>query len=752
MLHARTASWLLPAIAALLLFLPVLGAGFVHDDVVLLRDNPNIQSWDGVARGFSEPYWHIAEDPRTHVGGFYRPLGVTAFVLLHQLGGGSPLAYHGASLLLHALCSALVALLALRLGWRPLAAGAAGLLFALHGMHVEPVAWASSLTYLMATAGALAGLLALQRGRWLLAGLALAAGMLSQEAAIGAWALAVGWQLFRADLDGRPRWPGLAALGGAALLVWALRWQAFGGPAAGFFGRPITVLAVSPAEQWAIAFSVQLQELRYLIWPWPHAPFRPLPSPQRVGLGDAERWLPALGGLMVLLVAAVWGLRGALRMRRGAAAPALLLPVGLCFAGMLPLLSVSNLGQFPFEERFLYLPSAGSCLAMGWLLTRHRLAVAAGLGLLGFHTWSAAVTTPHWADESAFFDWGKQASPNTMLPFTERGRLLLHQAAEHPPGHPERLRLAGEAELDFAAGLELQADEWLITSVDRLQGNLGLASALFYQGLLDVAEDAYRQILEAPLGQGSFQARHGLGSCLAERGLAAWQEGEEEEGRKLLEAALAEQIGALELAPDWPAALHAKGLVLLRLGRAQEAVAPLERAAALDAASRAFRFDLAQAYWEAGRNLDFDQLVQSLLDAEPDPVQRAEVRFRAGALQIARAESLLPQGLEAARPLIDASLSSFEAAVAEDPRRFDALQGIASCYEMMGQPERALEPARRAFEAQPYEFIFAQTLFRLQLAAGRPEQGRQTLEVWLRAAPEEDPARPLVVQTLREWR
>ena len=745
---ARTVTWLLPALAALLLFLPVLGAGFVHDDVVLLRDNPNIRDWDGVVTGFSQPFWEIADDPRAHVGGFYRPVGVAAFVALHQLGGGSPLPYHAASLALHSLCSALVALLALRLGWRPLAAAAAALLFAVHGMHVEPVAWASSLTYLLATAAALGGLLALLAGRWTLAGLALAAGMLSQEAAIGVWALAFGWQVFRGDLRQRRRWPGLVALAAAALVVYLLRWWVFGSAAAGFFGRPITELAISPAEQWAIALAVQLQELRYLVWPWPHAPFRPLASPERVTLADAQRWLPALGGLLLLAGAAAWWLRGAARWRRGGPPQPLLLAVGLCFAGLLPLLNPSNLGQFPFEERFLYLPSAGFCLAAGWLLSRHPAALAGGVALLAVNTWSAASTTSSWADEATFFRWGMEASPHAMLPFNESGRVRLAEAGEFPPGHPERIRLAEEAETIFSAGLEIRADEWVITSVDRLQGNLGVATALFYQGLLDVAEDAYRQILDH--WPGSFQALHGLGSCLAERGLAELEAGRTDAGVALLESALVEHTGALEGAPDWSAAMHAKGLVLVRLGRAAEALPLLERAAAIEPDERGFVFDLAQAYWEAGRMDSFAALIQDILDRERDPRQRAEVLFRAGALGIARAEGLLPQGQAAYRPVLEAALDSFQRAVREDPQRYDALQGVASCYEMGGQPELALGPARQAFQARPFEFIFAQTLFRLQAAAGRFEEARQTLEIWLRAAPEEDPARPFVVQTLRE--
>ncbi len=765
MVSARSVPWLLPALAAVLLFLPVLGAGFVHDDVVLLRDNPNIQSWDGVATGFARPFWEIAEDPRTHVGGFYRPLGVSLFVLLHQLGGGSPLPYHLASLLLHAAAAALVALLALRLGWKPLAAGLAGMLFAVHGMHVEAVAWASSLTYLLASCCALGGLLALLGGRWLLAGLALAAAMLSQEAAIGVWLLAVGWQLFRGDLESRPRWPGLAALAGAGLGVWLLRVQVFDDLRAGFFGRPITELSLPPAELWAISFSVHLQELRYLVWPWPHAPFRPLPSPESLTLGDFGRWGPALGGLLVLATAALWWLRGALRWRGGGQAAALLLPVGLLFAGMLPLLSTSNLGQFPFEERFLYLPSAGFALVAGYLLQRARAAgLAAAAGLVLLHAWSALAATGHWSDKESFTTWGMEASPHAMLPFNEFGWIRLEQASALPKLDPERQRLAAEAEEAFATGLAISPADWVVTSVDRQQGNLGLATALFYQGSVGMAEQAYGQILER--WPSSFQARHGLGTCLAERGLTELEAGNEELGQLLLERALAEQIGALEAAPDWTAAIHAKGLVLARLGRAEEALPLLERAVEKEPANRGYLLGLAQVHWESGRADRFEELLQRILDQEPEPQQRAEVLFQAGALQLARAVELLlgglldpngapappsPEQLTEGRSAAQTAARFFRQAFSLDAQRFDALQGVASGFELMGRPQEGLAPAKQAFAGRPWDFPIMQTLFRIQVALGQQDEARQTLEVWLRAAPEEDPARPLVVQDLREW-
>ncbi|RMH02561.1 MAG: tetratricopeptide repeat protein [Planctomycetota bacterium] len=746
----RTATWLLPALLAVLVFLPALAGGFVHDDAVLIRDNPNLVGWQAVTRGFGEPFWNIADDPRTHVGGFYRPLGIAAFALLRALGGGSPLPFHLASVLLHAVATVLVARIGLRLGWPPLAAGLAGAAFALHGMHAEAVAWASSLTYPLAAVCALSGLLALLGGRSWSAALGLGLGMISQETAIGLWLLALGWQLFRGDDVRTARWRGLGPLLLAGAVVWGLRAQAFGDWRAGFAGRPITFLGIPALELWAISFAVQAQALRYLVWPWPHAPFRPLPSPERVGLADPERWLPALCGAAVLLIAAgLWLLAARRWRRRGGPPPPLLLPAGLLFAALAPLLATANLGQFPFEERFLYLPSAGVCLIAGWLLGRRPAAAVLGLAWLAGHTASVLLVLPHWRNDRSFFDWGVEVSPHAMLPFTERGRLLLEEAALHPPGSPERVRLAEEAEKDFTAGLAIRPDQWLVTSVDRLQGNLGLATALYYQGLLDLAIDSYRKILGR--WPDSFQARHGLGICLAEQGTRALEEGREEDGRRLLEEALAEQLGALEGAPDWAAAHHACGLILLRLDRGDEALPHLERAVQLAPQEQEYVFDLAQARWDAGRAEDFRRLIDDALARERDPRRRAEIHFRAGALELERAGELLEQGDDQqARALAEAAAASFRAAREADPGRTDALQGEASAEELLGRKERALDLAARAFAARPEDFVMAQTLFGIQYSLGRVAEARGTLEAWLKVAAEDHPARPVVLQTLRE--
>ena len=63
------------ALAGIVAFIPILGAGFVYDDLELLRDNLSLRRWSFLWEGFLQPMWDMAADPRKQAGGFYRPVG-----------------------------------------------------------------------------------------------------------------------------------------------------------------------------------------------------------------------------------------------------------------------------------------------------------------------------------------------------------------------------------------------------------------------------------------------------------------------------------------------------------------------------------------------------------------------------------------------------------------------------------------------------------------------------------------------------
>ena len=147
----RWLPWLVPALIALVTFaafLPTLHNQFVNwDDHKNLLDNPHYRGF-----GWSQLRWMVTA---FHMG-HYIPLTWMTFGLDYLLWGMKPFGYHLANLLLHTANAVVFYFLARRLLGvalpRPgdrgqagltLAAGGAALLFALHPLRVESVAWAT---------------------------------------------------------------------------------------------------------------------------------------------------------------------------------------------------------------------------------------------------------------------------------------------------------------------------------------------------------------------------------------------------------------------------------------------------------------------------------------------------------------------------------------------------------------------------------------------------------------------------------
>jgi tetratricopeptide (TPR) repeat protein len=147
----RFPAWVVPVcvvVATLGAFFPALLNDFVNwDDDKILYDNPFYRGL-----GWVQLKWMFS----TFLMGHYQPLTWLSFAIDHQFWGMAPFGYHLTSVLLHAgnavmfycvsrrLLRAAIGKLADEQSWRlELSAGLSALLFAIHPLRVESVAWAT---------------------------------------------------------------------------------------------------------------------------------------------------------------------------------------------------------------------------------------------------------------------------------------------------------------------------------------------------------------------------------------------------------------------------------------------------------------------------------------------------------------------------------------------------------------------------------------------------------------------------------
>ena len=147
-------------------YLPALRSGFVGlDDETYVVNNATLRSTAGLLQIWLEP----TASPQ------YYPITFSAFWLQYQLWGAHPHGYHALNVALHALDSTLLWLVLRRLDVP--GAFLAAVIFALHPVHVESVAWITELKDVLSTACYLLALLAwlgfVASGHWLQYALAL---------------------------------------------------------------------------------------------------------------------------------------------------------------------------------------------------------------------------------------------------------------------------------------------------------------------------------------------------------------------------------------------------------------------------------------------------------------------------------------------------------------------------------------------------------------------------------------------------
>ncbi len=134
---------ILLALVAFVVFANSLGGDFVYDDNRQILRNPLIQDSILYGKALLSDVWAFKGDGTIAASNYYRPTFVAWLILNFKVFGASPFGWHLTNLLLHIGVCLLCFLLLRRWNVSQNTAFAISLIFAVHPVHTESVAWIS---------------------------------------------------------------------------------------------------------------------------------------------------------------------------------------------------------------------------------------------------------------------------------------------------------------------------------------------------------------------------------------------------------------------------------------------------------------------------------------------------------------------------------------------------------------------------------------------------------------------------------
>lgn len=601
---------------------PVLSAGALSfDDHQYLAQNPLVQRpcWDSVRRFFGEVL-----SPST-VRGYYQPLAMTSLMIDWARGARAdnlqPL--HQTSLLLHACNTALVVLLLYVLFGEPWAAALAGLLWGVHPLTVETVAWVAERKTQLSTLFALGCLVCYVRyaqggrRRWFgLCFASLVLALLSKPTSTPLPLLLVlldYWPLrrlsWRTVLE---KWPLYIVAGAAAVITVISQERA---------GAIIAPGAPAAAQAPLVVCHNIVFYLGKAIWPAHVGGHYAFPAPLSPAHPAILIGLLGTGAVLAALIVS-W------RWTR-----ALVVGWLFFFVAVLPTLGIIGFTNVIAADRFMYLPIVGFLLILVWALRRlvRRRAgwvgatVAVGL-CASLATASTRVHLSYWRDSVSLYEHMIRVDPRSAPPYynlglvlAERGDLAAaaerfaaalaanprHDAAQRELGFTlEKLGRTAEAIPHFEEALRINP-RFVAAHV-----NLGLA--LLKQNRADDAMRHFQTAVE--LDPNDCDAQLGIGLAFKKQG--RWED------------ALRHFEKARALAPDnYHVHHHLAGLWVAR-GDYPAAVPHMQRAAALRPNASDVQYVLGVTLLRAGRPDDARAAFEAALRLNPNDVEARQELLR----------------------------------------------------------------------------------------------------------------------------
>jgi protein O-mannosyl-transferase len=711
--------------ATLVAYIPALEGSFLWDDDAHVT-KPALRSLHGLWR-----IWFEAGATQQ-----YYPLLHSAFWVEHRLWADSFLCYHLANVVLHAAAAWLLVLILRRLSFAaPLLAG---ILFALHPVCAESVAWISeqknTLSAVLYLGSALL-YLDFDRSRrrsafaWALGLFVLALLTKTVTATLPAALLVVFWWR-RGRLEWRrdilPLVPWLA-IGAASGLFTAWMEEKFIGAEGAYF-------SFTALQRVFLAARAVVFYLHQMIWPANLMFIYPRWSPSSDG---------ADGYLCLLIVLALGGALLVLARRLRGPLAAFLFFVGT----LVPALGFVNVYPFLFSfvaDHFAYLAGIGIIVPAAWgiswaacrLSSRNASRTALMMAIpvaLGALTWRQSRI---YSDPITLYRSTLERNPSAWLMHFNLA-VSLGMGPEHLP----------EAISEYEATVRLKPDHWrahnnLASALLKTPGKSAAAIAEFEEALrynpnyaeahnnLGVAleevpgrlGDSEKHLRTAVRILPDYDAAHSNLGILLSKNPATLDEalGEFEAAIRIspsvaeyhyeranalrrkpehLADAVSEYRTALQLKPDYPQAHSNLGVTLAHMpGRMDEAIAEFRAALKLDPESAQIHANLADALAKIPERKS-EAIAEYSAAIRIDP---SNARYHYGLGQLLAAE----QGR-----LPDA-VAEFEAAVRLDPNFAEAHYVLGVCFAVGGHRQEAIGELERAIEIRP-DFELARRALRM---------------------------------------
>ncbi|MGD0100738.1 MAG: tetratricopeptide repeat protein [Acidobacteriota bacterium] len=405
--------WLLAilCVVAFLAFARTISYDFVYDDDMQVLRNPWIRDWSQVGKFFFADVWRFRNN---QPGNYYRPLHMLAHATGYAISGLKPYGFHLINVLLHCFSTLLVALFGYRLTREKAASAVGALIFAVHPVHAESVSWIAGVTDLLCAVfyfGVLYVWLDQERsknGKIALLGALLFLGALFSKEMAFMLPFAVVW--LDLCVGRKLRWDRYAAL----LISFGIY--------AGFRTHALSQFQISQTSI-QIGFIDRVLSSIVLLGEYIAKAFVPFninafhvfhPT---VSAGDPRFFLSILVILAFALMALIFQ-----------SDKKILFLAGFIPLSLLPVLNITGIGENVFADRYLYIPSLGSCLLIPLLAQKaaaikqlqfripgKRVSIGLAGGVCGIYAFVLYNTAFMWRDNRTLYTETMKRSPDSAL-------------------------------------------------------------------------------------------------------------------------------------------------------------------------------------------------------------------------------------------------------------------------------------------------------------------------------------------------